>query len=239
MTHQTSLGKTNTWLTPRWIIDALGGWRSFDLDPCAAPAPRPWQTARRMNAEADRDGLSIDWDGRVYLNPPYARSQIGVWMKRMADHGNGTALVFARTDARWFRDQVWPRAHGLLFLYGRLSFCRPDGATGKNGRTTAPSVLIAYGGQDMDRLAASNFEGQFVPLRLPEFMIVGAIPRTWRQEMVDFLERVGKPVTVSEAYRYFASHPKTRRNPNWRAKIRQQLQDCGKRIAPATYALPA
>ena len=47
---------------------AVAGAESFDLDPCAAPAPQPWPTARTMFTEAMGDGLSIDWDGRVWLN---------------------------------------------------------------------------------------------------------------------------------------------------------------------------
>ncbi len=33
---------TDTWLTPKFIIDALG---PFDLDPCACPNPRPFDCA--------------------------------------------------------------------------------------------------------------------------------------------------------------------------------------------------
>jgi hypothetical protein len=51
--HQTTVGKSQVHLTPKWIIDALG---VFDLDPCAA-SPRPWDCARVNFVEAD-DGLS-------------------------------------------------------------------------------------------------------------------------------------------------------------------------------------
>mgnify|MGYP000856532500 FL=1 len=73
----------DVWLTPKHIIDALG---KFDLDPCAAPLPRPWETASASFIEAD-DGLSQEWFGRVWMNPPYGRG-IGAWMKKMADHAN-------------------------------------------------------------------------------------------------------------------------------------------------------
>lgn len=52
-------GETNTWLTPREIINALG---PFDLDPCAAPSPRPWSTAM-IHVELPDDGLAIPWGG--------------------------------------------------------------------------------------------------------------------------------------------------------------------------------
>ena len=34
--HQSSHAITDTWLTPRWVLDALG---KFQLDPCAARTP--------------------------------------------------------------------------------------------------------------------------------------------------------------------------------------------------------
>src|SRR5437867_202275 len=56
--HQSSHMQTDVWLTPPHILAALG---PFDLDPCAAPEPRPWPTAERHIALPD-DGLAADWD---------------------------------------------------------------------------------------------------------------------------------------------------------------------------------
>jgi hypothetical protein len=39
--HQQCVGKSQSWITPKHIIDALG---PFDLDPCASD-PRPWDCA--------------------------------------------------------------------------------------------------------------------------------------------------------------------------------------------------
>lgn len=157
--HQATRGQSEVWLTPPYILGALG---PFDLDPCAAPGPRPWPTAARHITLPD-DGLSTHWEGRVWLNPPYGPSTRH-WVERLADHGRGTALVFARTDTAWFVDHVWPYASGLLFLRGRLRFYRPDGKLGpENGG--APSVLVAYGPDDADRLGSSGLAGSYVPIR--------------------------------------------------------------------------
>ncbi len=40
--HQTTIGKSQNHITPRWLIDRLG---PFDLDPAAAD-PRPWACAK-------------------------------------------------------------------------------------------------------------------------------------------------------------------------------------------------
>src|SRR5262245_18377776 len=70
------------WLTPPEIIKALG---EFDLDRCA-----PLD-----------DGLKKPWIGRLRCNPPYG-GFTPKWMRRMADHGNGIALTFARTETKTF-----------------------------------------------------------------------------------------------------------------------------------------
>lgn len=233
--HQSARAITTTWLTPREIIDGLGGADSFDLDPCAAPLPRPWATARRMNAAADADGLTIDWEGRIWLNPPYSSAALARWMRRLADHGTGTALIFARTETQTFIDQVWGRASGLLFLHGRLHFHFPDGQRSVPN-SGAPSVLCAYGTEDLDRLAASAIDGTLVPLRFPRLVMLGALPDvSWAQAMRDWLARQQGPVSMSDAYRHFSGHPKAAANENWKAKVRQKLRQVGDRIDRDCY----
>lgn len=146
-----------TWLTPPHILAALG---PFDLDPCAAPSPRPWPSAAR-HIELPEDGLTAEWQGRVWCNPPYGAQAVR-WLQRMAEHGNGVALVFARTETAMFQDQVWPRAHAVLFLRGRIAFCSPDGKPAMSAG--APSVLIAYGESNARQLAACGLEGYCIQL---------------------------------------------------------------------------
>ncbi|HUR07038.1 MAG TPA: DNA N-6-adenine-methyltransferase [Nonomuraea sp.] len=147
---------SDTWLTPPEILAALG---PFDLDPCAAPEPRPWPTAVRHISRPD-DGLAAEWSGRVWLNPPYRREAVS-WIARLAEHATGTALVFARTETAWFVDQVWRRATALLFLHGRVHFHRADGSRSTDN-AGAPSVLAAYGTEDAARLADCRLDGSFV-----------------------------------------------------------------------------
>ena len=70
-------------------------------------------------------------------------------------------MVFARTETSWFHRQVWGRADALLFLHGRLRFHRPDG-TRSDDNCGAPSVLVAYGDEDADRLGSSRVDGCLV-----------------------------------------------------------------------------
>lgn len=150
---QSARMHSNVWLTPPYILRALG---VFDLDPCAAPEPRPWPTARRHIA-LPVNGLTEPWTGRVWLNPPYNR-EARRWLHRLAEHGNGVALTFARTDTTWFRETVWERADAVMFLFGRITFHRWNGvAAAANGG--APSVLAAYGPQNVAALNASGLSG--------------------------------------------------------------------------------
>lgn len=138
-------GRSDTWLTPPDIIADLG---PFDLDPCAAPDPRPWPTAREHWTQ---DGLTREWSGRVWLNPPYSRKTIGEWLRKMAVHRSGLALTFARTDTDAFQRYVLRSADALYFFSARISFHHPDGrrSTMNSG---GPSVLAAYGANDAERL---------------------------------------------------------------------------------------
>lgn len=148
------------WLTPPDLLAKLG---AFDLDPCAPVTP-PWRTAAQSFNVHD-DGLSKPWHGRVWMNPPYGR-ETGKWLGRLADHGNGMALIFARTETEMFFEHVWSRAHAVLFLRGRLTFHHVDGRkAAANGG--APSVLVAYGAANVECLKGLAAMGAFVALREP------------------------------------------------------------------------
>lgn len=151
-------GASNHWLTPPKIVKPLG---PFDLDPCAYPK-QFYRTARRMVAPP-QDGLAIKWRGRVWLNPPYGDS-IVPWLERMVDHGNGIALVAARTEVeKWFWPFVWEAADAVLFLRGRLYFFRPDGKQAR-GNAGHGSVLVAYGNLNVIALKTCQIAGKFLRL---------------------------------------------------------------------------
>jgi hypothetical protein len=146
---------SHEWLTPPEIIRALG---SFDLDPCA-PAVRPWPTARD-HISLPTDGLAAEWRGRVWLNPPYG-SHTSAWLRRLAEHGDGIALVFVRTETEMFQRWVWPRADALLFMARRPHFHYVDGSRAK-GNSGGPMVLIAYGQHNVAALRRSGIPGALV-----------------------------------------------------------------------------
>lgn len=147
--HQSARMKNDEWLTPPSILQALG---PFDLDPCS-PINRPWPTAAKHYTVAD-DGLSQPWAGRVWCNPPFGREAVK-WLRKLADHGDGIALVPARTETAMFFECVWGRADGVLFIQGRPHF---HYVTGERApfNSGAPIALIAYGQRNAEALRRSG-----------------------------------------------------------------------------------
>lgn len=230
--HRSRATPSDDWLTPPWVIEALG---PFDLDPCHQEE-RPWPTAANHYTKRD-DGLMQRWFGRVYLNAPF--NQMARWIARLADHGRGTALVFARTETAYWFSFVWPRATALLFVQGRIVFHLPDGRPapkrhGKGGNGGGPAVLVAYGPEDADRLADSGIAGAFVPLAGGGQMVVAVRPdvraaedgiaMTWTDLLRNVAAREGGRLELRIAYVLVQHHPKVAANRHWQAKVRQVLQ---------------
>lgn len=153
--HQSAAMLKDEWLTPPHILKALG---TFDLDPCA-PIKRPWDMAENHYTIED-NGLNQEWFGRVWCNPPYGL-EAAQWLERMAQHGNGIALIFARTETDMFFRWVWEKATAILFIKGRLHFHHVSGERAK-ANSGAPSCLIAYGHNNYLSLIESRIHGKLV-----------------------------------------------------------------------------
>ena len=148
------------WQTPGYIVEALG---QFDLDPCAS-INNPFRLA---SCGYPVGGLILPWHGRVWCNPPYgaagaSRNNVPrEWIKRLAQHGNGIALIPPRVGSHWFQDEVLSTCDAVLFLRGRISFLDerllPKEGCGNN----ADSVLIAWGAFNVAMLRFCGLPGKF------------------------------------------------------------------------------
>ncbi|MEA5425396.1 DNA N-6-adenine-methyltransferase [Arcicella lustrica] len=145
------------WLTPPYIIEALG---SFNMDPCS-PVKRPWDTAKNHYTKK-QNGLLQVWKGRVWCNPPYG-TETAKWLEKCSKHKNAIALTFARTETKMFFEQVWNKADAVFFIKGRLNFYTVKGIEGDSAGS--PSVLIAYGKQNARILQKCGLEGKFIQLK--------------------------------------------------------------------------
>jgi hypothetical protein len=138
--------KNVEWYTPPEVFTALGF--EFDLDPASPGATVvPWVPARQHFTRAD-DGLMQPWHGHVWLNPPYG-AHTSVWLEKLANHGDGIALVLSRTDTEWFH-RAATRADVVCFSRGRFKFF--EGSENSQtppqqsfGSVAAGSVFFAFG----------------------------------------------------------------------------------------------
>lgn len=136
--------ENDEWYTPSWMFKSLDV--EFDLDPCSPGAPPSSVPAARHLTKAD-NGLTAEWHGAVWLNPPFSSKR--PWYDRLLQHGNGIALMPARTETHDLQTYM-EGAQALLFLKGRIYFERGHrpGGNGVGGVITTPPfgvMLCAYG----------------------------------------------------------------------------------------------
>ena len=223
-----------TYLTPPELIKSLG---HFTLDPCS-PIGRPWDTAE-VHLTVEDDGLLLPWFGRVWLNPPYG-SQLPHWLGKMAMHGNGIALVFARTDTRAFHNYVFPHARSILFMEGRIKFYDINGIQAQSNGG-APSVLISYTDFDAEMIDESGLKGAHISLAGDVF-IFGienkSDVRTWKIIVGEAFQNLSEKATLEDIYEAVVSisPQRVKNNRHYKAKVRQTLQRYHTRVERGVYS---
>ena len=126
------------WATPQEFFDRYNKIYNFNLDVCASTE----------NAKCERffteehDGLSQDWVGVCWMNPPYGRGIID-WMRKAYESSQSGAtvvcLVPSRTDTKWWHDYAMKGE--IEFLRGRLKF-----GDSKNS-APFPSAIVVFTGE--------------------------------------------------------------------------------------------
>ena len=144
------------WHTPPEVFDKLD--LEFDIDVASPVGGVDWIPANKYYTEQD-DGLSQNWEGTVWMNPPYGK-YTAKWLDKFIQHGNGIALVFSRTDTKWFHNYV-NKADAVLFIKGRLFFYK-SGIKTKHSAGNG-SILIACGEKAVNALEQSGL-GWFIKL---------------------------------------------------------------------------
>jgi len=122
----------NEWFTPVQYIDlareVLG---QIDVDPASNPLAQKAVLAKSFFTKDD-SGLTKDWKGNVWLNPPYAQPHIADFSDKMLaelDCGNVSQAIMLThnyTDTKWFQ-KLAAAANAICFTSGRIRFESPDG----------------------------------------------------------------------------------------------------------------
>ena len=128
--------ESNEWETPQDLYNELDKQYGFTLDPCATPS-----NAKNDNFYTkEDDGLSQSWKGHVvFMNPPYGR-EIGKWIKKASEEKSAcvVCLIPARTDTKYWHEFIFPNAHKIMFIKGRLKF------GGHKNSAPFPSAIVVF-----------------------------------------------------------------------------------------------
>ncbi|MGB6299523.1 MAG: DNA N-6-adenine-methyltransferase [Rivularia sp. (in: cyanobacteria)] len=134
---------SDRWYTPPYIVELVAQvLGKIDLDPCADDGKHI--SCKRHYTE-DTDGLAKEWEGRVFMNPPY--SQPGVWMEKLQSEikservTEAIALVPAATDTKWLSPVL--KSQPVCFWTGRIKFLSEDYQPRNSARQS--HVLVYWG----------------------------------------------------------------------------------------------
>lgn len=125
--HVSNNSGNNEWYTPKKYVDAarrvLGG---IDLDPASCAYANETVQAERFYSVED-DGLTKEWRGRVWMNPPYNAESVVKFTEKFVDEyearhiNEGIVLVNNATETSWFVNMINVAA-AIVFPRGRIRY---------------------------------------------------------------------------------------------------------------------
>jgi phage N-6-adenine-methyltransferase len=136
--------QTVEWYTPGLVLlNIMTIFGKFDLDPCSSAISQ----CGTNGFTKEQDGLSMDWYGSVFVNPPYGRDIIK-WVEKCAieckrkEVNHVIALLPSRTDTQWYHKVVLPNITHKVELEGRIRFINENGERG--GSPSFASMVVRF-----------------------------------------------------------------------------------------------
>lgn len=129
--HVSHNAGENEWYTPKEYIElAVKVMGHIDLDPASTKEANTIINAKKYY-DKEKDGLTQDWIGNIWMNPPYAQPLIDRFSSKLVEeYKNGNAkeaivLVNNATETKWFQ-LLCSVASGVCFPVGRVKFWAPN-----------------------------------------------------------------------------------------------------------------
>jgi hypothetical protein len=150
--HVSNNSGNNEWYTPYEYIEAarsaMGG---IDLDPASCELANKIVMADKIYTVED-DGLSQEWRGNIWLNPPYAGDLIGKFIDKLAQSEINQAVILVNnaTETQWFNTLI-KKASAIVFPQSRVKFYMPNGYTG----APLQGQAVIYIGNDSKKFMAA------------------------------------------------------------------------------------
>jgi phage N-6-adenine-methyltransferase len=153
--HRTRGTGQHEWYTPAKYIElARGVLGQIDLDPASSDLAQATVKATSYFTAAD-NGLTQEWHGRVWLNPPYSQPEIAQFIEKLVDEyraGRVSAAILLTnnsTETAWFQSAAYQCA-ALAFPAERIRFLSPAGEMG----APLQGQSFFYFGPDAGRFAS-------------------------------------------------------------------------------------
>ncbi len=155
MSHATNkaalfTSKSDTFLTPPHVLDAVCELGPIDFDPCPHPAAEASKRAWHHKPYPEQDGLRVPWakfqphGGITFVNPPYGR-ELSAWADKMASETANAivCLVPARVDTKWWQTLA---KHTVAWcaISGRLKFYDASGAETRHSAPFPSAICLLH-----------------------------------------------------------------------------------------------
>lgn len=131
--HVANNSGNNEWYTPAEFCESARlVMNEITLDPASCKMANKQVKAMKFFT-AEQDGLTKNWHGSVWLNPPYGQPLIADFCKKMIDEwrsgrvNHAIVLVNNATETGWFQSLL-SECTAVCFKAGRIRFLDSDGA---------------------------------------------------------------------------------------------------------------
>jgi hypothetical protein len=153
--HVSNNSGENEWYTPECYIESarlvMG---SIDLDPASSIIANERVKANKFYTQDD-DGLSFDWYGNVWMNPPYSQPLIFQFISKLVESkGVNQAIVLVNngTETQWGQ-LLLSNSSAVCFHQSRIRFIDKYGNL---GQAPLQGQMICYIGSNVN-----NFINEF------------------------------------------------------------------------------